>query len=100
MPPAWGEVKQRPVLTGNLSETTNFQAEAEKLQLEIILRFIDIECRKHRRCKQIRCRRSGRCAEKARTLRKAPRKAGPSAPKPPRRRALLKETLPDRARNA
>jgi hypothetical protein len=74
--------------------------EQEAQHLGIILRLIDIQCARQRPCPLIRCRRSGRCVKIAQALRAAGRKSGPSAPKPPRRRALLKETLPDRARSA
>ena len=81
-------------------DQTTFREEQEALHLQIILRFIALRCRKHRRCAQVRCRRSGRCAEAARTLRAAARKAGPAAPKPPRWRAPLEESLPDGAPSA
>jgi hypothetical protein len=76
------------------------QERVAKLHLEIILKFISLRCRHVRRCKNVRCRRSGRCLERAQTIRSmGPRDTG-SAPNPPRRARFRRENLLERVRSA
>ena len=46
-----------------------FRAEQDAISLEIILRFIAIQCRRQGRCPIVRCRRSGNCVKRGQALR-------------------------------
>ncbi len=57
----------------------------DELHRDIILKFVSLRCRDPRRCKKVRCRRSGNCADRAETLRSMGPKPLPCAAEPPRR---------------
>jgi hypothetical protein len=55
------------------------------LLLEVILKLNASRCRAPRRCQRIGCRRSGRCADRAETLRALEPKRKPPEARAPRR---------------
>ena len=84
----------------NSREMADLQAETEKLHLEIILRFVSLRCRDPRRCRRVRCRRSGNCAERAQTIRTMGPQRAQRAPIPARRARFRQENLLERDRSA
>ena len=82
-------------------------AERDAIHLEIILKFIEIQCRKQGRCPIARCRRSGNCVKKMQAVRDWGRRhdrTGPGVKVDPACQAsalkFLKECLRDRLRDA
>jgi hypothetical protein len=81
------ERQQRDSAPDNATETTTSQDHIEQIHLEILLKFNSLRCRDPRRCKMVRCRRSGHCADRAETLRKfAPAPPQVDAPRQAHRR--------------
>ena len=80
------------------------RAEEDAISLDIILRFIAIQCRRQGRCPIVRCRRSGNCVKRGQALRDWARErarndaiaAGGHASA----QKTLNESLPDRSRGA
>jgi hypothetical protein len=81
------------------------RAEEDAIGLKILLKLIEIQCRRQGRCPIARCRRSGNCVKKMqaeRDWRQGRVRGGPVAVDPARQASalkILKECLRDKLRD-